>query len=331
MHRGNPVRDAIEVIVGVIIVALAGKGSEDAPPRSEPTERERGDDPMLTDTKRLELETTANEIRQAIIEMLVAAGSGHTAGPLDMADVFTVLYFHTLRYDPSNPSWEHRDRLVLSNGHICPVLYAAMAFAGYFPKAELLTLRKFGSRLQGHPHRKFLPALETSSGPLGSGLSQAVGMAIADAMDGYPGGRRIYCLMSDGELDEGQSWEAAMLAGKHKLFNLVALVDRNNIQIDGFTEDVMPLEPLADKWRTWNWHVLEIDGHDVDAIAGAFHTAMSIYEKPTVIIAHTTGGKGVYAFQHDFHWHGKPPTAEQGKAALAELRATGERLRRMSG
>jgi transketolase len=283
---------------------------------------------MLTDAKRLELETTANEIRQAIIEMLVAAGSGHTAGPLDLADVFTVLYFHTLRHDPTNPDWPDRDRLVLSNGHVCPVLYAAMAFSGYFPKSELSTLRKFGSRLQGHPWREFLPALETSSGPLGSGLSQAVGMAIADAIDDHPSQRRIYCMMSDGELDEGQTWEAAMLAGKSKLFNLVALVDRNNIQIDGFTEDVMPLEPLADKWRAWNWHVLEIDGHDVDAIAGAFDAAMSVYEKPTLIIAHTIPGKGVHAFERDYHWHGKPPTADQAKSALAELRETGNRLRR---
>jgi len=284
---------------------------------------------MLTDAKRLELETTANEIRQAIIEMLVAAGSGHTAGPLDLADIFTVLYFHTLRHDPTKPDWPDRDRLVLSNGHVCPVLYAAMAFSGYFPKSELSTLRKFGSRLQGHPWRELLPALETSSGPLGSGLSQAVGMAIADAIDDHPSQRRIYCMMSDGELDEGQTWEAAMLAGKSKLFNLVALVDRNNIQIDGFTEEVMPLEPLADKWRAWNWHVLEIDGHDVDAIAGAFDAAMSVYEKPTLIIAHTIPGKGVHAFERDYHWHGIPPTAEQAKSALAELRETGNRLRRM--
>jgi transketolase len=283
---------------------------------------------MLSDTARLELETTANEIRQAIIEMLVAAGSGHTAGPLDLADIFTVLYFHTLHHDPAKPDWPDRDRLVLSNGHVCPVLYATLAFAGYFPKAELLTLRKFGSRLQGHPWRQCLPCLETSSGPLGSGLSQAVGMAIADKIDGHPSTRRIYCVMSDGELDEGQTWEAAMLAGKEKLFNLVGLVDRNNIQIDGFTENVMPLEPLAAKWRAWNWHVLEIGGHDMDAIAGAFDTAMSVYEKPTLIIAHTIPGKGVHAFERDYHWHGKPPTADEARSALAELRATGDRLRR---
>jgi transketolase len=282
---------------------------------------------MLTETKKLELATTANQIRQSIIEMLLAAGSGHTAGPHGKADIFTVLYFHILRHDPKNPSWDDRDRLVLSNGHICPVLYATMAYAGYFPKEELTTLRNFGSRLQGHPHREFLPALETSSGPLGEGLSQAVGMAIADAMSSQRGERRIVCLLSDGELEEGETWEAAMLAGKRKLFNLVALIDRNNIQIDGFTEDVMPLEPLRDKWESWNWHVLEIDGHNMEEIAAAFDEARSIYEKPTMIIAHTIPGKGVEEFERDFHWHGKPPNAEQGRMALAELRTLGGRIR----
>jgi transketolase len=281
---------------------------------------------VLTDEKRIELEKTANNIRESIIEMLVAAGSGHTAGPLGMADVLTVLYFHTLRQDPKNWEWPDRDRLVLSNGHICPVLYAAMAYAGYFPISELKTLRKFGSRLQGHPHREFLPALETSSGPLGSGLSQAVGMAIADRMDDAAGKRRIVCLMSDGELDEGQTWEAAMLAGKQGLRNLVALVDRNNIQIDGFTEDIMPLEPLADKWRAWNWHVLEIDGHNMQAIAAAFDEALSIYEHPTMIIAHTIPGKGVKEFERDYEWHGKPPKPDEAKMALRELRTLGGKI-----
>ncbi len=274
----------------------------------------------LSDEQTIALETKANAIRQSVIEMLRHAGSGHTAGPLGMADVFSVLYFHTLKHDPKNPAWEERDRLVLSNGHICPVLYAAMAHAGYFPIEELMTLRKFGSRLQGHPHREFLPALETSSGPLGEGLSQAVGMAIADRMDGVDGERRIYCLMSDGELEEGQIWEAAMLGGKEGLHNLVGLIDRNNIQIDGFTEQVMPLEPLADKWRAWNWHVLEVDGHNVAAIADAFSAARSIFEKPTVIIAHTIPGKGVAEFERDFHWHGKPPNPSQAATALRELR-----------
>jgi transketolase len=282
---------------------------------------------LLTEERHLELEQTANDIRKSIIKMLVHAGSGHTAGPLGMADVFTVLYFHTLRHDPTRPDWEDRDRLVLSNGHICPVLYATMAYAGYFPTEELMTLRKFGSRLQGHPHREFLPALETSSGPLGEGLSQATGMAIADRMDGKDGTRRIYCLMSDGELEEGQTWEAGMLAGKYALHNLVALVDRNNIQIDGFTERVMPLEPLADKWRAWNWHVLEIDGHNLEEIAAAFHKAKAIFEKPTMIIAHTIPGQGVVEFERDFHWHGKPPDPEQGATALRELRTLGGKIR----
>lgn len=282
---------------------------------------------LLTEHEKLALERTANDIRQSIIEMLLAAGSGHTAGPLGMADIFTVLYFHTLRHDPKNPAWEDRDRLVLSNGHICPVLYAAMAHSGYFPIEELKTLRHFGSRLQGHPHREFLPALETSSGPLGEGLSQAVGMAIADKMDHKGGARRIYCLMSDGELEEGESWEAAMLGGKQRLHNLVALIDRNNIQIDGFTEQVMPLEPLADKWRAFNWHVLEVDGHNVEAVAAAFDAAKSIFEKPTMIIAHTIPGKGVAEFERDFHWHGKPPDADMGAVAMRELRTLGGKIR----
>lgn len=281
----------------------------------------------LSDEKQRALGAKANAIRQSIIEMLLAAGSGHTAGPLGMADVFTVLYFHTLRQDPKNPAWPERDRLVLSNGHICPALYAAMAHAGYFPVEELTTLRKFGSRLQGHPHREFLPALETSSGPLGEGLSQAVGMAIADRMDHADGRRRIYCLMSDGELEEGEPWEAAMLAGKLRLRNVVALIDRNNIQIDGFTERVMPLEPLADKWRAWNWHVLEIDGHNLEMIADAFDMAKSIFEKPTLIIAHTIPGKGVEEFERDFRWHGKPPDADLGATALRELRTLGGKVR----
>jgi transketolase len=281
----------------------------------------------LTDEKRIELEETANNIRESIIEMLLEAKSGHTAGPLGMADIFTVLYFHTLKHDPKKPDWAERDRLVLSNGHICPVLYTSMAYAGYFPKEELKTLRKFGSRLQGHPHRDFLPYLENSSGPLGSGLSQAVGMAIADKMDAKDGERRIYCLMSDGELEEGQSWEAAMLAGKNKLNNLVAVVDRNNIQIDGFTEDIMPLESMSDKWRAFNWHVIEIDGHNMEEIADAFEAAKGIYEKPTVIIAHTIPGKGVKEFERDYRWHGIPPNAEQAKMALDELRTLGGKIK----
>ena len=275
-----------------------------------------------------ELEVHANTIRESIISMLVAAGSGHTAGPLGMADVFTALYFNILRHDPANPAWADRDRLVLSNGHICPVLYAAMAHSGYFPVEELQTLRKFGSRLQGHPHRDFLPALETSSGPLGAGLSQAVGMAIADRLDrGLTSDRYIYCLLGDGELNEGSNWEAMMLAGKEKLHNLIAIVDRNNIQIDGYTEDVMPLNDLTKKWEAFNWHVQEIDGNNMTAILDAVDMAKSIFEKPSVIIARTIPGKGVREFERKFEWHGKPPSKEEGEQALQELRTLGGKIK----
>ncbi|MBX4198672.1 transketolase [Candidatus Parcubacteria bacterium] len=281
----------------------------------------------ITDEKVIELEEKANQIRLSIIEMLLEAKSGHTAGPLGMADIFTTLFFHTIRHNPKKPDWPERDRLVLSNGHICPVYYSTLAHAGYIPLAELKTLRKFGSRLQGHPHRDFLSILETSSGPLGSGLSQAVGMALADRMDAKEDKRRIYSLLSDGEHDEGQLWEAAMLAGKNKLRNITAVVDRNNIQIDGFTEDIMPLESLSERWKAWNWHVIEIDGHNIREIVDAFEKAKAIYEKPTVIIAHTIPGKGVKEFERDYRWHGKPPNVEEGKMAIAELRTLGGKIK----
>jgi len=282
----------------------------------------------ITDEKLIELKEKANNIRISLIEALVIAGSGHTAGPLDMADIFAVLFFHTLRHDPKKPEWPERDRLVLSNGHICPVLYSAMAHAGYFPVEELKTLRRFGSRLQGHPHRDFLPMLESSSGPLGSGLSQAVGMALADKIDhGLTSERRIYALLSDGEQECGQTWEAAMLAGKEKLHNLIAVIDRNNIQIDGYTENVMPLESLSDKWRAWNWHVIEIDGHNIEEIADAFNAAKSIFGKPIMIIAHTIAGKGVPEFERDYRWHGKPPSKEEGEMAIKELRTLGGKIK----
>lgn len=282
----------------------------------------------LTDERIKELESKANNIRVSIIEMLMEAGSGHTAGPLDMADIFTVLYFHSLNHKPEEPAWPERDRVVLSNGHICPLLYATMAHAKYFPVEELRTLRKFGSRLQGHPHRDFLPMLETSSGPLASGLSQAVGMALADKIDhGLTSSRRIYALLSDGELESGQTWEAAMLAGKERLHNLCAVVDRNNIQIDGYTEDVMPLEALGDKWRAWNWHVVEIDGHNIEEIADAFEMSKTVFDKPVVVIAHTIAGKGVKEFERDYRWHGKPPSKEEGAMALSELRTLGGKIR----
>jgi transketolase len=274
----------------------------------------------LPEEKILELEKKANDIRISIIEMLVEAGSGHTAGPLGMADIFTLFYFHILHQDPKNPSWPERDRVVLSNGHICPVLYATMAHAGYFPVEELKTLRKFGTRLQGHPHREYLPYVETSSGPLGSGLSQAAGMALADKLDKKDKERFIYCFMSDGELDEGNTWEAVMFAGKNKLRNLIAIIDRNNIQIDGFTEDIMPLEPLQTKWRSFNWHVIEVSGHDFQSLNEVVEEAQEIYEKPTVIIAHTIPGKGVKEFERDYKWHGKAPNKQEGEMALKELR-----------
>ncbi len=265
-----------------------------------------------------ELDKKANDVRQTIIEMLVAAGSGHTAGPLGMADIFTALYFHVLRHDPKNPEWTERDRLVLSNGHIVPVRYAAMAHAGYFPVEECLTLRKFGSRLQGHPERQRLPGLETTSGPLGSGLSQAAGMAYASRMNNEK--NRIYCAMSDGEHDAGNVWEAAMFAGAKQLGNLTAIIDRNNIQIDGYTEDIMPLEPVHEKYQSFGWHVLEVDGHNIPQFVAACGEADAVYEKPTVIIAHTIPGKGIRGIERDFRWHGKPPSAEEGKAFLNELR-----------
>lgn len=276
------------------------------------------------------LEDKARDIRISIIEMLASAGSGHTAGPLGMADVFSALYFHILKHDPKVPTWPGRDRLIVSNGHINPVLYSTMAHSGYFPVEELLTLRKFGSRLQGHPHREYFSMMETSSGPLGSGLSQAVGMAIVDRLDrGKDSGRFFYCIMSDGELNEGQSWEAIMLASKEKLGNLIVILDRNNIQIDGFTEDVMPLEPLKHKFESFGWHTEEIDGHNFSDIVSSVGRAQAVFDGPSVIIARTIPGKGVSFMERDFKWHGNPPGTkiegepdpnEQAKIALKELR-----------
>ncbi len=280
--------------------------------------------PYLHDDKIKELEIKANDIRQSIIEMLVAAGSGHTAGPLGMTDVFTAFYFHILNHDPKNPSWEERDRLILSNGHICPVRYSTMAHAGYFPIEELLTLRKFGTRLQGHPERERLPGIETTSGPLGSGLGQSCGIAYGSRMDGKK--FRTYCFMSDGEQDAGNTWESAMFAGKNKLSNLTGLIDRNNIQIDGMTEDIMPLENLKAKYEAFNWHVIEIDGHNFENIVDAVEQAKAIYEKPTVIISHNIPGKGVAEIEFDYKWHGTPPNKEQAAKFLSELRTLGGKI-----
>ena len=269
-----------------------------------------------------ELDKKAEVIREDIIRMLEHAGSGHSAGSLGMADVFTALYFHILNIDPKRPDWSDRDLLVLSNGHIAPVLYATMANAGFFPKKELQTLRKLGSRLQGHPERKSLPGLETTSGPLGEGLSQASGMAYALKMDGN-NKRRVYCLMGDGETDEGNIWEAAMFAAKYNLHTLTAIIDRNNIQIDGPTEEVMPLEDYKAKWEAFGWHVLEIDGHNMEAIVDACDMAKAIVERPTMIIAHTVPGKGVDFMENDYHWHGLPPNKAQAIEALHQLRTLG--------
>lgn len=271
------------------------------------------------------LEDQANQIRKDIIEMLVEAGSGHSAGPLGMADIFTALYFHLLNHDPKNPEMESRDRVVLSNGHICPVQYAALARAGYFPVEELKTLRKLGTRLQGHPHRGTLPGIETTSGPLGSGLSQAAGMALAARMDKKK--HQIYCLMSDAEHDAGNIWEAVLFAGKYKLSNLTGIIDRNNIQIDGVTEDIMPLESLRDKYESFNWHVLEVDGHNIPEFISAVFEAKSVYEKPTIIIAHTIPGKGVDFMENDYTWHGMPPNKDQAKEALHQLRTLGGKIK----
>jgi len=270
----------------------------------------------ITNIKKLEL--LSNQIRQDIIRNLLAAGSGHSAGPLGMADIFTVLYFNVMNHNPKKPNWDGRDRLILSNGHICPILYATMARAGYFSVKYGLTLRKFKSKLQGHPHRVFLKGLESSSGPLGSGLSQAAGMAYALNMDKKKS--KVFCMMSDGELDAGNTWEGAMFAGKNKLRNLVAIIDRNNIQINGYTEDVMPVEPLRKKFESFNWHVLEVDGHNHKHVIDAIKEAHAIYEKPTVIIAHTIPGKGVGFMEFEFSWHGKPPKKDEAALALKDLR-----------
>lgn len=272
-----------------------------------------------------QLEKLANDIREDIVKMLLTAGSGHTAGPLDLADIFTALYFNVLKHDPKNPDWPERDILVLSNGHCVPVRYAAMAHAGYFPREELLTLRKLGSRLQGHPERLRLPGLETTSGPLGSGLSQAAGMARALQID-QNHTRWVYCVTSDGEHDEGNFWEAAMFATKYDLHNLIAIVDRNNIQIDGNTEHIMPLENLRDKWEAFGWHVQEIDGHNIESIIDACSMARAVVEKPSVIIAHTIPGKGVPFMEYDYHWHGAPPNSQQAKDALKKLRSLGGKI-----
>jgi transketolase len=280
-----------------------------------------------------ELESKANSIRQEIIKMLLSAGSGHAGGSLGMTDVFTALYFSIAEITPKTRKNADRDRVVLSNAHICPALYATLAERGYFSKHELHTLRKLGSRLQGHSTSHFAPdiPIETCGGPLAQGISQAVGMAIASRMNRemnqkHSNAKKIlpswhtWCLMGDGELNEGQCWEAFMLAGKMNLHELTIFVDRNNIQIDGYTEDTMPLEPLADKFRSFNWSVIEINGHDMREIISASKKAKSIYENPTVIICHTIPGKGVNFMENEYLWHGKTPNPKEADDALRALK-----------
>ncbi|KKQ34407.1 MAG: hypothetical protein US50_C0050G0015 [Candidatus Nomurabacteria bacterium GW2011_GWB1_37_5] len=291
---------------------------------------------MLTNEKIKELELTANKIRQTIIEMLIPAGAGHTAGPLGMADIFTALYFHILKHDPKNPSWAERDRLILSNGHICPVRYAAMYHAGYdITEEELKTFRKIGSRLEGHPNVLRIPALETSSGPLGEGLSEACGFALAAKLDKKDKDYHIWCLTSDGEHEEGMTWEAVMLAAKYKLDNLTVIIDRNYIQIDGDTETIMPLDSLVDKYKSFNWNVLESDGHDFNEIISRMEEAKAAKGRPTVIVARTTPGKGVSFMENDYRWHGVPPgsgpedkvvRSKQAEEALRELRLSEKQI-----
>jgi len=280
----------------------------------------------IHENKIKKLEKIANNVREDIIKALLNAGSGHSAGPLGMADVFTALYFHVLNIKPKQPKWPDRDRLVLSCGHINPVFYAALANAGFFPREEFRkTLRKFGTRLHGHPHNLVTPGVENSSGPLGQGLSQAIGMALAAKMDGKK--YQTYCIMSDGEQQEGQVWEAVMFAGKNRLDNLTAIMDRNAIQIDGFTEDVMPLEPLRAKYEAFNWHVIEIDGNNIRQVVEACNQAYGIYERPVLIIAHTVPGKGVDFMEQDYLWHGKTPDKEQARQALHQLRTLGGKIK----
>lgn len=281
----------------------------------------------MGDLTRTQLKVKTNKVREDIIRMLEEAGSGHSAGPLGLAEIVATLYFDVMNIRPNQPNWSERDYFFLSNGHCVPVQYAVMAERGYFDMAELMTLRKFGSRLQGHPERTKLPGLENTSGPLGSGLSQAAGVAYTlQYIDKQPH-RFVYVVTGDGELNEGNIWEAAMFAGKYKLSQLVVFVDRNNIQIDGNTEDVMPLEDLAGKWKSFGWHVQEIDGHNIESIQDAASLARATTNRPSVIIAHTIPGKGVDFMEYDYHWHGVAPNREQAQQALRKLRTLDGKIR----
>ena len=272
----------------------------------------------MSDDQLNELREISQTLRQSIIHELVTAGSGHAAGCLGFADVMAVLYFYAMRLDPENPDWQDRDIFVMSNGHYAPLLYATLAERGFFDKKELANLRKFVSKLQGHPERGGLPGIETTSGPLGCGLSQAAGMAYSLKYLGGNPQRFVYCSLGDGELNEGNIWEAAMFAAKYELSNIIAIIDRNNIQIGGDTEKVMPLGNLADKWRSFGWFTQEIDGHDHKAIVKAIDAAKTSHQ-PNVIIAHTIPGFGVDFMEYDYQWHGKAPNAEEAERALAQL------------
>lgn len=283
------------------------------------------DIPALSQEKTIDLKLKANKARELVIDMLLEAGSGHSAGSLGMADIFVSLFFHILNHDPKKPNLANRDRLILSNGHICPIYYAVMAMSGYFEISELKTLRKINSRLQGHPHRTSLPGLESTSGPLGEGISQAIGIALSAKIDRKK--YHTYVIASDGEQQEGNTWEAVMFAGKYKLNNLTLIIDRNNIQIDGFTENIMPLEPLRDKYISFNWNAIEIDGNNINEFVESIRKARDFTKKPTVIIANTIPGKGVSFMEKDFTWHGKPPNTEEAKKALNELRTLQGRIK----
>ncbi len=272
-----------------------------------------------------ELEVLADEIREEIIKMLVNAGSGHSAGALGMADVFTALYFNIMNHNPKKPWDENRDRLILSNGHICPVLYASLAKSGYFPISELKTLRIINSRLQGHPHYHSAPGVENTGGPLGQGVSFAIGVAYSNKMDKKKS--KTFLSMGDGELDEGECWEGIMFAGKYKLDNLIAFVDRNNIQIDGTTDEVMPLRPICKKFEAFNWNVIKIDGNNMKEILSAFKKAKEHAGSPTVILCKTIPGKGVKFMEGKYEWHGKAPSQKEGEIALKEIEEHKNKIR----
>jgi len=263
------------------------------------------------------LKEKANTLRIEILKMLTEAGSGHTGGSLSAADILTALYFYKMRHDPADPKWRERDRFVLSKGHAAPVLYGALALSGYFDKQLLGTLRKIGSPLQGHPCSRKLPGVEISTGSLGQGLSIADGIALGLKLDGLSS--RVYCMLGDGEIQEGQIWEAAMTAAHYKLDNLCAIIDNNGLQIDGHCHEVMYIEPIVKKWEAFGWHVIDINGHDMDAVVRALDEAETIKDKPSMIVARTIKGKGVSFFEGKVEYHGMAPTPEELEKALKEL------------